>query len=136
MLSSSWNYFKTNYTFSVNFCELLLFSLVNCEVVNCLAILILYHPWDWSCEPRGREDRVKYVNFLKLFLSHHQEQSGTYNYSQGQRLPKTPSRRVNEIGLYAYRPAIKLVTNKKNQIKVLLKQTDQHGRRLDLHIFL
>lgn len=40
------NYFKTNDTFSIDFCELALFSLVGSEVVICLAIMVLYHPWE------------------------------------------------------------------------------------------
>ena len=39
------NYLKTSCTFSDDFCEFVLFSLVSCEVVVCLAILVFYHPW-------------------------------------------------------------------------------------------
>ena len=37
------NYFEMNYTFSTDFCELVLFSLVSSEVVIYLAILVFYH---------------------------------------------------------------------------------------------
>ena len=43
------NYFNTNYTFSINFCELLLFPLVSSEVVICLATLVFYHTWLIPC---------------------------------------------------------------------------------------
>ena len=38
-------YFKTNYTFSVDFCELVLFCLFISEIIISLAVLVLYHPW-------------------------------------------------------------------------------------------
>ena len=41
------NYFEMHYTFSVNFCELVLFSLVGSEMVISLSILIFYHFLLW-----------------------------------------------------------------------------------------
>ena len=43
------NYFKVNYTFSVDFCKLDLFCLVLSDVVVCLAMLVFYHPWLYTC---------------------------------------------------------------------------------------